>query len=94
MEQTLARLRVLLGAAPTYLAAIGAVLAIVIDELAGFADQPGVEWVVRIAGVVLTIVGVATAIVRRVTPVIDSQRGLLPPPDGAPVIPASNPREF
>lgn len=80
MNELLARVRVLLGAAPTYLVALAAILTIVVDELAPFADDPAIAWVVRILGVILTIVGVAVAIVRRVTPVLPAERGLLPPP--------------
>lgn len=80
MNELLARVRVLLGAAPTYLVALAAILTIVVDELAPFADDPAIAWVVRVLGVVLTIVGVAVAIVRRVTPVVPAERGLLPPP--------------
>lgn len=80
MEAFIARVRVLLGAAPTYLVAVGAVLTIIVGELAPYADVPAVEWVIRVGGVLVTVVGVATSIVRRVEPVIPAERGLLPPP--------------
>lgn len=80
MNDLLARVRVLAGAAVTYLVALGAILAIIVDELAPFADDPAVAWVLRILGILATVVAVSVAIVRRVTPVLPSERGLLPPP--------------
>lgn len=80
MTNLLARVQVLLGAAVTYLVALGAILAIIVDELAPFAADPAVAWVVRILGILATVVAVSVAIVRRVTPVLPTERGLLPPP--------------
>jgi hypothetical protein len=72
------RIRTVLTALVTWLTVLAAVLSIVVDELADYADVAPVAWVIRIAGVVLVAAGVAVNIVRRVTPVIPADRGLLP----------------
>lgn len=80
MDTFLASVKVILRAAPTYLVAIGAVLTILVDELTGYAAVPAVEWVLRVLGILATIVGVAVSIIRRVEPVIPERRGVLEPP--------------
>ena len=74
MSDVLARVRVLLTAAPTYLVAAAAVVQVVVAEL-------GDDWPAVAAGGtrVLAVLAAATAIVRRVTPVLPVERGLLPP---------------
>lgn len=72
------RIRTVLTAVVFWLGIAGAVIAIVLDELAGFIDQPVVAGIVGVLGPVLAIIGVLVAIIRRVTPVLPEQRGLLP----------------
>jgi len=81
MKKLIARIRVLLTAAPTWLAAAGAGVEVVVQEVAdelphGWQD----DWL-RWGGGVLVVIGVAQRIVRRVTPVPPAQRGLLPTSD-------------
>lgn len=91
MEKLIARVRVVITALPTYLVAIAFVVGVVRDEVAkALPDHPVTEWLTWAAGIVLGVLGVAVVIIRRVTPVIAAQRGLLPPPDGAPVIAEAN----
>lgn len=80
MGTFLARVKVILRAAPTYLVALGAILTILVDELTPYADVPAVEWVLRVLGVLVVVAGVAVSIVRRVEPVVPERRGVLPPP--------------
>lgn len=83
MSTVLARLRVLLGAVPTYLAAAGVIVAILADEIGKLAPGGWQDNAVQILGVLAGIIAAATAIVRRVMPVAPNQRGLLvPPPKG------------
>lgn len=80
MQKLLARVRVVLHAAPTYLVALSAVIVIVADELASVLPAGAVTTVGTIAARVVAVLGAAVAIIRRVTPVVDrAQRGLLPP---------------
>jgi hypothetical protein len=76
----LQRLRVLLKAAPTWLAAVAAVLGVIAAEVV--PNLPD-NLAAKVGGVVafgLSIVAAATAVVRRVTPVLPPERGILPPP--------------
>lgn len=73
-----ARLRVLLRAAPTYLTIAAVIVASLADALAGYVDQPATAALVRILGIVGSALGAAILIVRRVTPVVEADRGLLP----------------
>jgi hypothetical protein len=75
MRLFLARLKVISTAAVTYLTMIAVVLTIVVDELADTIDMPAV---VAVIAKIISGIGVAVAIIRRVTPVIVSERGILP----------------
>lgn len=77
IRNTLVRLRTVLTAAPTYLAALAVIVGIVVDEVLAEWDVP---WVATVGAIALTTLAVASRIVRRVTPVLPSERGLLPPP--------------
>lgn len=83
MSKLLARIKVLLKAAPTYLAAAGVLVAILADEIGKLAPSGWQDNAVQILGSLAGIIAAATAIVRRVTPVLPKQRGLLtgPPKD-------------
>lgn len=74
----MSRIRTVLTAVVFWLGIAGAVIAIVLEELGGHIDQPVVAWIVGLLGPALTVVGVLVAIIRRVTPVLPDQRGLLP----------------
>lgn len=75
MTNAIERLRVILTAAVTWLVAIAAVLAIVAEEIADAfgADFPALVWIARVA----VVIGVAIAIIRRVTPVLPEARGVV-----------------
>ena len=78
MTKLLARIRVLLTAAPTWLAGAAVVVGAVSDEVAKAVPDGWQDNVIAIGGPVLAVIGAATAIVRRVTPVFGADRGLLP----------------
>lgn len=83
MSGFVARVRVLLGAAPTWLTTAAVVVSAFNDEI-GEAFPGAADEVAAVAAPVLAAIGAAIAIVRRVTPVAKDQRGLLPsaPSDG------------
>lgn len=78
------RLLVILRAAPTALTAVAVVAGILLDELPALPFDIPPAITTALAATV-TVLAVATAIIRRVTPVLADARGLLPPPDGRPV---------
>lgn len=78
MSKLAARILVVLKAAPTYLVAAGAVVTIVADELAKALPNGWQDNAVQIGGAVAGVIAAATAIIRRVTPVVEAERGLLP----------------
>lgn len=69
------RALVILRAAPTWLTALALIAGVLLDELPQLAFMPSAV-LVWLTGFV-TILAVATAIVRRVTPVIEDARGVL-----------------
>ncbi len=81
----MARIRTVLASAVSWLVALAAVLTIVAEELAGVAGLP--DAVGRAIATALVVIGVAVAIIRRVTPVLPGARGILPPPAGTPETP-------
>lgn len=81
MKLTTERVRVIATAAVTWLVAASAAAQLVADDAAEILDPvvPGlsddvVAWALRVVG----WLGVAVTIIRRVTPVPESQRGVLP----------------
>jgi hypothetical protein len=68
------RARVVLTAAPSYLVAASTAVTIVMEEV----DAPGVA---KYGAIAVGALGAAIAIIRRVTPVLPDDRGLLPPVD-------------
>jgi len=82
MKNLIARARVILTAAPTYLVAAGAVVSVVSSEVSKVLPSGWQDNALQIGGAIGAIIGAAIAIVRRVTPVLVSERGLLSPPDG------------
>lgn len=78
MKKALVVLKVVVTAAPTYLAVVVLVAPQVADYVAEVLPSP---WSDRVVAVVLTFAGVAAstlALIRRVEPVVASRRGLLP----------------
>lgn len=86
MTELFERAKVVLKAAVTYLTLALAVVSIVVAELAeALPDQT--EALVSWGGRIIVWLTVAVTIIRRVTPVIPSDRGLLTEP---PVVPEVN----
>lgn len=81
MNKLLSRVRVLLTAAPTWLAGAGVVVAVVSEEVAKNLPSGWEDNALQIGGIAAGILGSALAIVRRVTPVFGAERGLLKPQD-------------
>jgi hypothetical protein len=81
MSKFLARVRVLLTAAPTWIIAAVAVVQVAAVEAAKVLPEEAdtiAAWSARAVALLLGIV----AVVRRVTPVLPQERGLLTPPSG------------
>ena len=77
MKKFLARVRVVLTAAPTYLTSAAVAVALARDEIAKLFPEAAEEvgrWAVPIAAGLLA----AARVIRRVTPVLPAERGLLP----------------
>jgi len=72
------RLKVLLTAAVTYITIIQAVLVIFSEELASLFADGDAQTVVATIVKVIAVLGAVVTIIRRVTPVLPSERGLLP----------------
>ncbi|MGD9798260.1 MAG: hypothetical protein AB7H43_15290 [Acidimicrobiia bacterium] len=78
MTKLLDRVLVVLKAAPTYLTAIAVVLPLLAGDLAEVLPAGAAETVGEVALVIAAWLGAAVAIIRRVTPVAEHRRGLLP----------------
>jgi hypothetical protein len=84
IEEFLKRAQVLATSAIAWLTAILAILIAVANELGKFGDVP--TWVTKGLASIIAVLTVAVFQVRRVTPVDDSDKGLLPPK--GPAVPA------
>lgn len=82
MKNLLARLSVIFTAAPTYLVAAGAVVAIVSDEVSKVLPSGWQDNALQIGGAIAGILAAAVSIIRRVTPVLPHERGILPTDGG------------
>lgn len=80
----LKRAQVLATSVLSWLTAISAVLVVLAQQLNGLAGVP--EWATRAIASAIAVVGIAIAQVRRVTPVANADKGLLPPK--GPAVPA------
>lgn len=76
-QTLLAKLRVILTAAVTWLVVLGTIVASVMQIVAQHAPE-GWENALKILGVIAGIVVSATTIIRRVTEVLPEERGILP----------------
>lgn len=77
MSNLIARIRVLLTAAPTWITAFSTIVVAFSDEISA-AFPASNEEVARWSLIVLAALTAAGNIVRRVTPVLAGERGLLP----------------
>lgn len=78
VQRLVAALKVVTTAAPTVLAGVVLAAPIVAEEAAKVLPAP---WSDRVTAVCLTVAaaaGAAVAVIRRVTPVVKAQRGILP----------------
>lgn len=75
--QLLAKLRVILTAAVTYIMIASAVVAAILAVLTEYIDNKYVSIAVGVLGGIATVLAAATAIIRRVTPVLPDDRGVL-----------------
>lgn len=80
MSELLSRVRVFFKSAPTYLVAAATVVTIITEELSQELTGDVAANVVSIGGKAVSIIGAAVAIIRRVTPVLPDERGMLSPP--------------
>ena len=78
MSDFLTRARVVLGNLATWLLAAAAVVGIFAEEIVAVLPDDWDGPVAQGAAVVLAVIAAAVAIIRRVTPVIGAQHGLLP----------------
>jgi len=78
----LARLRVILSAAPTYILLVAFIVRAILEEVAQGAGLP--SWVAAGGAALLAGLGALVAIIRRVTEVLPSARGMLPTPPEQP----------
>jgi len=84
IQDLLKRAQVLATSAIAWLSAISAILVVLAQQLEGVAGVP--EWLTRTLASTIAVIGVIILQVRRVTPVDDSDKGLLPPK--GPAVPA------
>lgn len=89
MSPFLQRVVIVAKAVPTYLVAASLIVSVATQEISEELDGETATNVVRIGGKIVAWLGAAIAIIRRSTPVIKSQRGLLEPESG-PIIPVAN----
>jgi len=80
MTKVLDRARVVLSAGVTWMVLAATVLTFAVDAIGEEAgDTAAGQWLVMVLGGAITVLGVAVAIIRRVTPVLPAERGILPP---------------
>lgn len=80
MSKIVAKVKVVLSAAVTWITVAFGVVVIVSDEAVKVLPAGAAETVAGVAVRVVAVLGAAVAIIRRVTPVLPDERGLLPVP--------------
>ena len=85
MNQFIERALVVLRSAVTWLTLLATVLGIVAANLQPFSDDPTIARVVAFIAAAVAVVAVIVQIISRVTPVLESARGLLPVDESIPV---------
>jgi len=78
VAETIARIKVLLTAAVTWLIVASTIVTIMSEEIAAVLPDGAATTVGAVALKIVSIIGAAVAIIRRVTPVLPEERGLLP----------------
>lgn len=79
LSRLTAQARVILAAAPTYLVGAATVIPFIAEQVGTLVPSGAAETIVRVAAWLVAACGVAVAIIRRVTPVLPTMRGVLPP---------------
>src|SRR5262245_33687168 len=79
MTSSIARLKVLFTAFPTYAQIASVALAAALVELEPYSGVPYVGVVLKWGGIAAGVLAAAWRVVRRVSEVPESERGLLPP---------------
>lgn len=78
MSDFIARVRVVLTAAVTWITAVAAVIPFIADDIADQLPSGAAEQVTKYALLAVAWLGAAVSIIRRVTPVLPDERGVLP----------------
>lgn len=78
MNALLAKAKVVLTAAVTYIVVASTVLTVAADELGQLFADGQAAGVIRLIVRVLSVLTAAVTIIRRVTPVLPDERGILP----------------
>lgn len=78
MQAFIERVKVVLSAAVTWIVLASSIVTIFAEEIAKVAAEGTAATVTRVAVRVVSILGAAVAIIRRVTPVLPEERGVLP----------------
>lgn len=76
-QALIARAKVVFSAAPTYLVAASAIAIIVSDEVSTVLPAGAATVVAAVTLKLVAVLGAAISIIRRVTPVLKSERGIL-----------------
>lgn len=76
LDQLTDKAIVVLKAAPTYLVALATIVGIFVDELAEIGPLPPIVMTILLS--LVAVIGAAVTIIRRVTPVLESARGIMP----------------
>lgn len=77
LQAFIARAKVVFNAAPTYLVAASAIAIIVSDEVSTVLPAGAATVVAAVTLKVVAVLGAAVSIIRRVKPVLPSERGIL-----------------
>lgn len=78
IREILARVRVVLTAAPTYITLAATLITVFAEEIGALLPEGAAASVGSAVTVLLSWLGAAINIIRRVTPVLPDERGLLP----------------
>jgi hypothetical protein len=78
MSDFLLKVRVVLTAAPTWITAAATLVTIFSEEIGGLLPAGAAESLASAGAIVLAWLGAAINIIRRVTPVLPEERGILP----------------
>lgn len=78
MSSFVARVKVVLAAAVTWIVVASTVVTLASDEIAKVLPAGDAETVGAVAAKIVAVLGAVVAIIRRVEPVLPAERGILP----------------